>query len=76
MMNDLKLKDNKSYVFSNFEGNAVSASYRFFVEVSLFHPPLCCRSFEFLLHKHLVCNFARNFVIVIYGTRYRTAFTF
>ena len=41
-MNDLKLKDSKSNVFSKFEGNAVSTSYRFFVKVSLFHPPLCC----------------------------------
>ena len=58
MMNDFKLKNSKSNVFSNFEANTVSKSYRFFVKVSLFHPPLCYRSFEFHLNKHLACRFA------------------
>ena len=81
VMNDLKLKNSKSNVFSNLEGNTVSKSYRFVVKVSLFHSPFCCRSFEFLLHKHLTCDLTtdciqRNFFIVVYRTRFRYALIF
>ena len=76
VMNDLKLKNSKSNVFSNLEGNTVSKSNRFVVKVSLFHSPFCCRS-----NKHLTCDLTtnfiqRNFFIVVYRTRFRYALIF
>ena len=61
-MDDLKLKDSKSGVFSDFERNAVGSTYCFCIKIGLFHSLFSCRCFKFQFNEHLACGLERQFV--------------